>query len=351
MYALNGYQASFLKRILLKPLAVPGFAEALSTLTSTRASIFMLHRFSAPGGDVSGHDPAALRLILSQLRRLRYNLISLQEVFRRVREGEPLKRAIAFTIDDGYFDHARIAAPVFAEFDCPVTSFLTTGFLDGKTWFWWDRLTYIFEGTKRAELQACLGKERIVYRLESNAARSSACDDLNVRCQDASEADRLACVLDLSREADVELTANPPARFAPMSWDEAREAEKRGMTFGPHTVTHPVLSTTSDEQAEFEITESWRRLNAEVSRPVPVFCYPNGRSRDFGEREIATMRSLGLWGAVTGEAGEIRPAQFRRSAATPFRVPRFYFLDSLPYVLQCVSGLEMIKARIRRAAA
>jgi peptidoglycan/xylan/chitin deacetylase (PgdA/CDA1 family) len=174
---------------------------------------------------------------------------------------------------------------------------------------------------------------------------------LNVRCQDALEADRLACILDLSRAADVELPATPPARFAPMSWDEARTAEKRGMTFGPHTVTHPVLSTTTGEQAEFEITESWKRLSAETTRPVPVFCYPNGRARDYGEREVATVRGLGLWGAVTGEAGEIRPSQFRALAGAPFRVPRFYFLDSLPYILQCVSGIQILKARIRRAAA
>ncbi len=27
-----------------------------------------------------------------------------------------------------------------------------------------------------------------------------------------------------------------------MSWDQARLCEERGMTFGPHTVTHPILS-------------------------------------------------------------------------------------------------------------
>jgi len=351
MYALDSSQSTVFKRILLKPLAFPGFAQALSTLTNTRVSIFMLHRFSDPASDVSGHDPETVRRILSHLRKMRYNVMSLQEVFGRMREGEPLQRAIAFTIDDGYFEHARIAAPIFAEFDCPVTAFLSTGFLDRKTWFWWDRTMHIFQGTKRTELQACLGKDKFVYCLDSETARLNACQDLNARCQDAPEADRLACVLHLSREADVELPANAPTRFAPMSWDEAREAERRGMSFGPHTVTHPVLSTTSDEQADFEITESWKRLNAEVSRPVPVFCYPSGRGRDFGEREIATVRRLGLWGAVTGESGRIRSDQFHQSDATPFRVPRFYFLDSLPYVLQCVSGIQTMKAQIRGVVA
>lgn len=351
MSAPNPLPKSLLKRILLKPLGVPGLPQALAKLTNNHASIFMLHRFSMPEIGVAGLDPDGLRQVLGHLRKLRCDLISLPDLFTRLREGKPTKHAIAFTIDDGYFDNAQIGAPLFAEFDCPVTTFVTTGFLDGTTWFWWDKLTMIFEGTKKTELRAHLGKQEIVYRLESPAARSKANADLNVRCQDLPEEDRLACVAELSREAAVELPAIPPPRFAPMTWDDARSAEKHGMTFGPHTVTHPVLSSTGDDQSHFEIEESWRRLNAEVTQPVPIFCYPNGRARDFGEREIAAIRRLGLLGALAGEPGPIRPSEFRSLAAAPFRVPRFYFIDYLPYVLQCVSGLQLIKTRIRGAAA
>jgi len=348
MTANGSSGVSFLKRVLLKPLAMPGFAEALAALTDTRATIFMLHRFSVPELGVSGHDPAALRDNLAHLRKQRYDLISVEELFRRLREGEPLKRAVAFTIDDGYFDHVRVGAPVFGEFDCPVTTYVVTDFLAGKTWFWWDKLTRIFEGTQRLQLRARLGEEEIMYRLDSTEARANACLNLNVRCQDASEADRLACVRDLSQEAEVELPAIPPERFAPLTWDEARRLEQRGvMSFGPHTVTHPVLSTTTSEQAEFEITESWKRLSEAVRRPVPVFCYPNGRLRDFGDREMATIRRLGLWGAVIGQSGQLRPAWFRESATAPYRVPRHGYLDSLPHVLQCVSGMETVKSRLR----
>jgi peptidoglycan/xylan/chitin deacetylase (PgdA/CDA1 family) len=332
-----------LKRLSLKPLLLPGVARTLSALTGTEACIFMLHRFSAPEWGVHGHDPAALRRNLAHLRKRGYDLISLKEVFRRLRDRESLKRVVAFTIDDGYFDHARVAAPIFAEFDCPVTAFVVTGFLDGKIWFWWDRLTHIFESTKRKQLIARLGNQTVVYNLGSAAERAEQCWDLNVRCQDAMEADRLTCIGELSLEAGVELPAAPPARFAPMSWDEARRLEKRGMSFGPHTVTHPVLTGTPDAQAEFEIAESWKRVSEEVAEPVPVFCYPNGRLRDFGDRDVAAIRRLGLWGAVVGQVGAIE--------ADAFRVPRFGYRDSLPDVLQCLSGLELLKSRIRGPSA
>jgi peptidoglycan/xylan/chitin deacetylase (PgdA/CDA1 family) len=339
-----------LKRVLLKTLTLPAVANTLSRLTGTGASIFMLHRFAAPDLGVAGHDVKALRRDLAYLRKQRYNPISLQDLFDKLRAGEPLKKAVAFTIDDGYFDHVQIGAPVFAEFDCPVTTYVATGFVDGKIWFWWDRLTYIFEGTRRTSLRAQLGTEEIDYPLGSAAERAAASRDLNGRFEDAGEQDRLDCIADLSREADVELPFRAPPRFAPLSWDEARAAEKRGMTFGPHTVTHPVLSSTPDAQSEFEIVESWNRLRAEVSRPVPIFCYPSGRPRDFGEREIATLHRLGFHGAVQGQNGEsVRGAVFRASETARFRVPRFPYQDRLLHVVQCVSGVETVKARIRGA--
>jgi peptidoglycan/xylan/chitin deacetylase (PgdA/CDA1 family) len=337
-------KVSFLKRLFLKPLLVPVVPRALSRLTHTEATIFMLHRFRVPELGIDGHDVQALRRNLAYVRKQNYNLISLEEMFRRLREGLPLKRAIAFTIDDGYFDHANVGAPIFAEFDCPVTTFVTTGFLDGKTWFWWDKLSTIFEGTRRKDLRARIGSVVKNYQLDSE--KSSSCLDLQLLCQDASEADRLACVEELGREAEVELPSSPPPRFAPLSWADARKLEKSGMSFGPHTVTHPVLSSAPDAQAEFEIVESWNRLSSEVSRPVPVFCYPTGRTRDFGEREIGVIRRLGLWGAVSGQPGPVARSLFRDSCTAPFRMPRFGYPESLSHLLQCVSGAEMLKARL-----
>ena len=351
MYTLPSRPPNLLKRVLVKSLVAPGVAETLSALTGTQTTIFMLHRFSAPELGVSGHEPAALRRTLAYFRKRRYRLIPLHDLFLKLQAGEPMKRTVAFTIDDGYFEHLSVGGRVFAEFDCPATTFVTTGFIDGQLWFWFDQLAYIFQETKRTELHAQLSGVRIPYQIDSPEARLNAWRDLSSRCKEAPDTDRLACIRELSGEAGVELPAAPPPRFAPLSWDDARAAERQGMTFGPHTVTHPVLSTTSDSQSCFEIEQSWNRLSAEVTRPVPVFCYPNGRLRDFGEREIAHLRRLGFIGAVTGEQQtDLRPEEFLKSPSAPFLVPRFGYVDSLPHVLECVAGLESVKRRLRGAA-
>jgi peptidoglycan/xylan/chitin deacetylase (PgdA/CDA1 family) len=340
----------FLKRALIAPLRVARVAEVLADATDTQVSIFMLHRFSSPEDGVQGHDPATVRAILSHLRKKGYDLLSLQEVFRRLRENETLKRAVAFTIDDGYFDHGSVAGPIFAELDCPVTIFAVTGFVDGKIWLWWDQVQYICENTSHKTLKAKVGNEERSYTLDSVPARMAAAHDISWWCQDASEADRKACIARLSQDAEVDVPAKPPRQFAPLSWDDARRLEKQGVTFGPHTVTHPVLSSTSDDQARGEISVSWQRVCAELASPVPVFCYPHGRQRDFGPREMEAVQQTGLWGAVRGYPGRLSTDQFREPPAI-CRVPRFAFSEDLTDILQCVSGLETVKARLRGAGA
>ncbi len=334
------------KRVLLAPLAAPGVSRILAGLTETSATVFMLHRFAVPELSIEGHSPEAVGAILAALRKRRFNLISLHELFRKLRDGEPLNRAVVFTIDDGYFDHASVAAPVFVEYDCPATIFTVSGFLDGKIWLWWDQLAYVFAQTRRTQLTARLAGREIPYTLDSPEARRQNGIALSLLCQDAGQSDRLACIADLVREADLELPAAPPPEFAPLTWDEARRLEKKGISFGPHTVTHPILSSTSAEQSASEIEESWARLRAELQDPVPVFCYPHGRRRDYGDREMAQVQHVGLIGGVSGHFDFFRPRLYREPPDV-CRVPRFGFQDDTYSVLQCVSGLASLKAKLR----
>lgn len=116
-------------------ISAPGVASLFSPAQRDCATIFMLHRFQDPNRGIAGFDPAQLRRGLEYLRKNRYELVSLENIFDRLaRRGSALRGAVAFTIDDGYVDQAEIAGGVFAEFDCPVTTFVATGFLDGHLW-------------------------------------------------------------------------------------------------------------------------------------------------------------------------------------------------------------------------
>lgn len=330
-------------------LATAGSTGMFWPLLRSRASIFMLHRFRAPEIGVEGHDPRMLRTALEALRRERFEILPLKTLFEDLAAGRTRTRpAIAFTIDDGYLDHATVAAPVFAEFDCPVTTFVTTGFLDSKLWFWWDRIEFVFENTRLVSIAVRVGGRTVQYAWRNAPERRAALRDFISFCKELKEEEKGEAVNSLAHSAEVDIPAKAPVCYAPMTWADLRRCESMTMTFGSHTVTHPILSRTSDTQSRFEIAESWNRLRAEAADPVPVWCYPNGQSQDFGDREIRSLVELGFIGAVTGLTGYADARAFRAGSIERFRVPRFAYPDSPDEVLLVAGGVERIKQIVRR---
>ena len=312
-------------------------------LLQGRGVVFMLHRFTHPDARVHGVDPQDLRAALAYLRRQRHDLVPLEQLFVDLRDTPSRVRGgIAFTIDDGYADQARIGAPVFAEYDCPVTTFVTSGFLDRTLWFWWDRIAFLFDRTTANRLHVRVGERSFDYAWASPGERETARAEFTARCKVVPNAERLALIEQLAIAADVCLPETAPDEYAPMGWDELRSCEQRGMSFAPHTVTHPILSRTSDEQSMYEIAESWERLRAEARSPVKVFCYPNGQPDDHGAREWSTLARLDFLGAVVGTPGYVDASAFRNGTAR-YLLPRYDMPQAIPDVAQLVSGVERVK--------
>src|SRR6266576_3030437 len=334
------------RRLLLSLMGADRLAPTLRTVGRGLVSIFTLHRFADPELGVVGHDPVALRDNLAYLRRHGYRLVSLTEVLRLLDEpdGDSAAPAVAFTVDDGYAGFARIAAPIFAEYDCPVTLFVTTGFLDGLLWFWWDRVTHLFTHTQRSSLELDLESEQRSYRWATPDERSRVQHDVICRLEWLDGVEREATIAQLSRQLDVELPASPPPAFAPITWEEVRRTANLGVTFGPHTVTHPILSLATDEACRWEIEESYRRVRQETDAWVPVFCYPNGEPRAFGQRELEATQHARFRVALTTVRDYAAARHLRgQGALGRFALPRFPYPDDRPHLVHFVSGLLRLK--------
>ena len=337
-----------LKNRLKQVFLLPGVAAPFRRLIAGSAVIFMLHRFQVPELGIEGNSPHNLRTALVGLRKRKYRFASLVDILRSLEQGADLSGTVGFTIDDGYWEQGLVAGPVFAEFDCPVTTFLCTGFLDGQLWFWWDRIEYIFLNTKLTSLQIRSSTFQAEYEWQTDEERSRCQAEFTEACKEMSVSDIQLCIEALASVAGVELPKDPPRRYAPLTWDQARECERHGMTFGPHTLTHSILSRTSDAQSEAEILKSWMRLRQELKSPAPVFCYPNGQAQDFGAREFDLIRKAGMLGAVTGcTGGYASAAQFRETPEARFKVGRFSMPSDLADVLQYVNGVYQFKAGFR----
>ena len=175
------------------------------------------------------HDPEQIRAFLGYLRRHKYPTLSARQILELRDCDEALNGAIGFTIDDGYLDQAEIAAPIFAEFDCPVTIFLCSGFLDRKVWMWWDRIEYVFDRAPCRDLGLDLDGEKL--RLQWDAATGRSVKNAFVEhCKTLGVADRDRLIRELSFSANIEVPETAPQECAPMTWADARRWESQAFT-------------------------------------------------------------------------------------------------------------------------
>jgi peptidoglycan/xylan/chitin deacetylase (PgdA/CDA1 family) len=332
-----------IKRFLL----LPGLRHIYRPLLADTAVIFMLHRFAVPDEGIPGDSPHHLRATLEGLQANGFRFVSLQDLWSRMENGDDVSGTVAFTLDDGYWDEGLIAGPVFAEFGCPATVFLATGFIDGLLWQWWDRVEFIFEHVRGQSLRAGVDGVHREYAWSDLETRQREIWRCHEDCKTLTEERKLRFIDALAQFAEVQVPSSPPRRYAPLTWEEVRACKRFGLAFGPHTVTHPILTNAPAEQSDREIKESWRRLQEEVESPVPIFCYPNGRAQDFSDREFRSIQEAGLRGAVTGIAGYAQGKAFRRSTVERYLVKRFGLPPAMIDVSQYVYGLELLKQVVR----
>lgn len=335
-----------MKPSLISVLSSRIVSAAANRLTGVGGpAIFMLHRIDHGDSDTGGITAGYLRTCLEDLRHRGVRFVALSEVFDALQEGTSLPPdSVAFCMDDGFADQAQLAAPIFEEHGCPVTFFVITGLLDGTLWPWDDQLAYLIAHSLRDTIEMRVGGYDYTFSLADPPSQTHARRTLRDAFKLLGEADLEPALKALEKEAGVEIPANPPPAYRPMDWDTARVLERRGVRFAPHSVTHRILSRLSRESMEAEITQSWARLQDELSAPLPVFCYPTGRVGDFGKREIDLLRDLGFTGAVSTTPGYL--GEYPGSALDPYRVPRFELPASLTDFRQYSSWIERLKRRL-----
>jgi peptidoglycan/xylan/chitin deacetylase (PgdA/CDA1 family) len=309
--------------------------------------VLTLHRFTDPELGNAGFAVKDLRALLEWVRREGRPVLRLSDVVTARESGAPVPHGgLIFTVDDGYADFATQAAEVFAEFDCPVTVFVVTGFLDRALWLWWDQLLYLMRRLPVSEirLDSLWPGQQIPVGVASERGRNSLA--LSLQLEHVSTPHVHQALRQVATEYHIDLPAEAPPEFRAMSWDDAARLARRGVDFGPHTVTHPILAQCDDVQVRHEIQGAWRVLQSRLPEAVPVFCIPSGGPRTFGRRELAAFEAAGLSAAVTTQ-----PAYVSMSTTGweqhRFSIPRFPCPESQRQFVEIASGAERFKGLLR----
>ena len=271
--------------------------------------------------------------LIKHARSRGIEILSLEQCLARI-EASDRRPFICLTFDDGYRDNYDVAFPVLRDLSAPAAIFLATALLDQTSPMWWHPLE---RALKSSNTFGCGDRWTT---LTSEADRQGAYHHWANRFRALNLDGKIGLVDELA-------ACNPHFRRSEaydsaMTWDMVREMAASGLvTFGGHTVTHPVLATVSTADATHEIAASGDRCTEMIGQPTKYFAYPFGQPDEVGAQAPRIVAEKGFAAAFTTTAATLRP----RNTVDRFRLPRIMLTaksQNLAAIDAYVSGLTEI---------
>jgi peptidoglycan/xylan/chitin deacetylase (PgdA/CDA1 family) len=245
--------------------------------------------------------PQFLDEVLIDLRRSELDLVSLDEMHRRLVEGDFRRRFVCITIDDGYRDTLQWAHPILRRHQVPFTVYIPTSFPDRVGELWWLVLEAVVARNDAVNVR--LGGQEETLRCVSVAEKRAAFDRLYMWLRSlASEAELRSAVRALAAHYQVDIAAFCDELC--MSWGELETlAADSLVTIGAHTVNHVMLAKVSEELARTEMDMSRTVIESALGIRPAHLSYPVGDRTSAAAREFRIANDLSFKTAVTTRPG------------------------------------------------
>jgi peptidoglycan/xylan/chitin deacetylase (PgdA/CDA1 family) len=251
-----------------------------------------------------------------------YRILSLQQMIKELQAPSTQDQGVAVTFDDGYLGTYTEAFPVLKECAIPATVYLTAGSVESGELAWYDRIFLRFQRAA-AEVTVTLDTERS-FRLTDFASRVDAATTVVMYLRTLPDGDRQRWCESFENAIPAPHTE---LRGSIMNWDQAREMRRAGISFGCHTMTHPVLSRLTPNALQRELAESKRLIEDRLDTIVEDFAFPFGKPLDCGSIGATLLSAVGFRTAMTTIQGVNEPETDR------FRLRRIVQGDELSFAM------------------
>ena len=306
--------------------------------TKNTATIFMLHRIDKEGTETGSVLTAALlREYFEYLRKHHYNVISLTSYIQALINHEDTYKTVIFTVDDGYRDFYHNIYNIFREYNYPATVFITSDFIQGNLFFWWDIIEYVILNTPKQRIE--LPKTELNTIFIKDGSKKKAISTIINYCKGLQYEHRISFVSELVKVLEVDITGQPKFKYEPLHWVDILEMKENGIEFYPHTKTHPVMSNIPLEQKMIELTVPKKIIEKKLNKAANIFAYPNGEQNDFDEETISALKASNYIAAVTC----IPDYNNTKTKSDMFQIHRFALPCEPIWFKQRICGLERFK--------
>ena len=284
------------------------FYRAHSLLVSGKKHVLMFHRICADKGADS------LQLNVELFRELLIyilghgEIVGIDDLFINTEKNSAVNKYV-LTLDDGYEDNHSLLFPVLKEFNVSATIFLATGGVN-RGYLDFDMVQWTLRKSSGKEFAHPLSG--ISIKPFDPDEYLSVSREVIKSLKTISHSARVSFVEDL-----VSHYSPPPLNRCMLTWDQIREMSNSGLvSFGAHTVNHPIISKLTRSEALFEIESSKQDIYDNTGFYPKYFAYPNGKSCDYNDETVSLLRETNYCGAFTTVPG------FYEDAVDEFNVPR-----------------------------
>ena len=257
--------------------------------------LIVLNYHRAAGGDLRAH-----LLYLRHHYRVLHLESALEEIYTTHKSAThpgDRRTLLALTFDDGYHDNFTQAFTLARDLHVPFTIFLIPGYIENRRRFWWMEIDQLVAHAKTREATV----EGHTYHLDKSHERRSLAQAIDTLIRHNASVMEREASLASSREmlAGSSTTTSEEDLALPLTWEEVQIMEKSGwISFGAHTMHHPVLAYLTDPaEMQYEISKCRRVLQQQLGHSVRVFAYPFGLWEHIGEEAMRAVREAGYdWG-------------------------------------------------------
>ncbi|MFI5003339.1 MAG: polysaccharide deacetylase family protein, partial [Reyranellales bacterium] len=207
-------------------------------------------------------SPLFLDEVIRRLHDAEIEIVSLDEVRRRIVERAFTRRFVALTFDDGYRDNRDYAWPILRRHGAPFAVFVASSFADGTGDLWWVALERAI--ARSTTLEVPIGGTPRRFDCATDAAKEEAFHVIYWWLRSMpDEIEMRAAVRRLSQQAHVD--AGSICRELCLGWDGLAELRDDPLaTIGSHTHDHLMLAKARPEIARAEIQTGIDRIQAKL---------------------------------------------------------------------------------------
>ncbi len=235
----------------------------------------------------------------------------------------------AITLDDGYEDNYKVAAPILKKLGVSATFFVVGDYIGTDKLFWWEQLAEMMRATQVAEIDLLkLGLHEHplphVLPVKTPDDRQFAYEQLSRIIRSGLHINVTQHMTSLTQALETEASQHG-REYGLMDWQQLQQLVQQGFEIGGHTASHCNVVGAKPGMLEEEVIAPITLLETELQTPVRSFAYPYGHYEENRNTTAEILSRTNCRAAFTTVKGVVK------QQSDAFELPRTTLNRQYPF--------------------